>query len=46
MRDQVLELRNVEKRLHVARKPRRHNQWDLPLPPTIPYGPGDEFIDD
>ena len=46
LRDQVLEVRNVEGRIHVARKPRRHDEWDPPIPPYDPYGPGDEFIDD
>ena len=45
-RDQVLEVRNVEGRIHVARKPRRHDEWDPPIPVYDPYGPGDEFIDD
>ena len=46
LREQVLEVRNVEGRIHVARKPRRHDEWDPPIPPYDPYGPGDEFIDD
>ena len=40
--DQVLEVRNVEGRLHVARKPRRHDEWDPYVPPYDPCGPGDE----
>ena len=32
-RDQVLEVRNVEGRIHVARKPRQHDEW-------APYGRG------
>ncbi|MGB9392473.1 MAG: hypothetical protein WCB70_21140, partial [Xanthobacteraceae bacterium] len=32
LRHQVLEVRNVEGRIHVARKPRRHDEWDPPIP--------------
>ena len=39
-RDQVLEVRNVDGRLHVARKPRHHDEWDPPIAPYDPYGPG------
>jgi hypothetical protein len=46
LRDQVLEVRSVDNRLHVARKERRHDEWDPPIPVYDPYGPGDEFIDD
>ena len=48
-RDQVLEVRSVDNRLHVARKAKRHDEWDPPIPVYDPYGPGsstDEFIDD
>jgi hypothetical protein len=38
---QVLELRNVDGRLHVARKERRPDEWDPPIPVYDPYGPGD-----
>jgi len=34
------EVRNVEGRLHVARKPRHHDEWDPYVPPYDPYGPG------
>jgi len=27
LKDQVLEIRNVDGRLHVARKPRHHDEW-------------------
>jgi hypothetical protein len=37
----VLELRNVDGRLHVARKERRPDEWDPPIPVYDPYGPGD-----
>jgi hypothetical protein len=54
LRDEVLEVRNVDGRLHIARKPRRHDEWDPYLPPYDPYGPGpgvsahadDGFVDD
>jgi hypothetical protein len=29
---------NVEGRLHVARKPRHHDEWDLPIAPYDPTG--------
>jgi hypothetical protein len=50
LRDQVLEVRNVDGSLHVARKSRRHDEWDPFFEPYDPYGPGakaaDEFIED
>ena len=30
-RSEVLEVRNVEGRLHVARKPRHHDEWNPPI---------------
>jgi hypothetical protein len=36
----VLEVRNVDGRLHVARKPRHHDEWDPPIPAYDPHGPG------
>jgi hypothetical protein len=36
----VLEVRNVDGRLHVARKPRHHDEWDPWVEPYDPYGPG------
>jgi hypothetical protein len=43
----VLEVRNVDGRLHIARKPRGYDEWDPYVPPYDPYGPGgDEFTDD
>jgi hypothetical protein len=46
--DQVLEVRNFEGRLHIARKPRQYDEWDPYVPPYDPYGPGggDECTDD
>jgi hypothetical protein len=51
LKDEVLEVRNVEGRLHIARKPRQYDEWDRYVPPYDPYGPGasvsaDAFIDD
>jgi hypothetical protein len=42
MRDQVLEVRNAtgDGRLHIARKEKRHDDWDPPIVPYDPYGPG------
>jgi hypothetical protein len=45
LKGQVLEIRNVEGRLHVARKERRPAEWDPPIAPFDPYGPGEEVID-
>jgi hypothetical protein len=42
LRDQVLEVRNVDGRLHIARKPRGYDEWDPYVPPYDPYGPGCE----
>jgi hypothetical protein len=39
-RAEVLEVRNVDGRLRVARKPRHHDGWDPPIAPYDPYGPG------
>ena len=51
---EVLEVRNVDGRLHVARKERRPDEWDPPIEPDDPHGPGksvtghdgEEAIDD
>jgi hypothetical protein len=40
LRDQVLEVRNVDGRLHIARKPREYDEWDPYYEPYDPYGPG------
>jgi hypothetical protein len=42
MRDQVLEVRyaSADGRLHIARKLKHHDDWDLPNEPYDPYGPG------
>ena len=46
-KDQVLEVRNVEGRLRVARKPRQYDEHDRYVEPYDPYGPGeDSFTDD
>ena len=41
MKGQVLEVRNVDGRLDVARKEHHHDEWD---PPIAPYG--EDVIDD
>jgi hypothetical protein len=38
LRDQVLEVRNVDGRLHIARKPGGYDEWDLPIAPYDPTG--------
>jgi hypothetical protein len=45
-RDQVLEVRWVDSTLHVARKERHPDEWDRPVEPYDPYGPGLESFDD
>jgi hypothetical protein len=40
LRNQVLEVRNVDGRLHIARKPRGYDEWDPYVPPYDPYGRG------
>jgi hypothetical protein len=40
LRGEVLEIRNVDGRLHVARKVRHHDEWDPKTEPYDPYGPG------
>ncbi len=40
LKDEVLEVRNVDGRLHVARKARKPDEWDPPIAPYDPYGPG------
>jgi len=46
LRDRVLEVRNVDQGLHMARKPKRPDEWD---PPSELYdldGPGQPVSDD
>jgi hypothetical protein len=40
LKGQVLEIRNVDGRLYVARKAKRPDEWDPPIPVYDPYGPG------
>ena len=42
LRDQVLEVRNAtsDGQLHIARKVKRHDDWDPPSEPYDCYGPG------
>jgi len=44
-RDQVLEVRNVEGRLHIARKERRHDEWDPPIALYDPYVAVEEILE-
>ena len=46
LKSEVLEVRNVDCRLHVARKERRPDEWDPPIEPYDCYGPGEGVIDD
>ncbi len=41
LKGQVLEVRNYEGRVQVARKVMRHDDWNPPLVPYDPYGPGE-----
>jgi hypothetical protein len=45
-RSEVLEVRNVDCPLHVARKPRHHDEWDPPITPYDPYDPGTDVSAD
>jgi hypothetical protein len=40
LKDQVLEVRNVDGRLYIARKAKKPDEWDPPIPAYDPYGPG------
>jgi hypothetical protein len=50
LKDEVLEVRNVDGRLYVARKARKPDEWDPPIEPYDPYGQGtgvagdDDFV--
>jgi hypothetical protein len=50
LKDQALEVRNVDGRLYVSRKARKPDEWDPPIPAYDPYGPGtgvagdDDFV--
>jgi hypothetical protein len=46
LRDQVLDVPNVDNRLHIARKPRKPDEWDPPIEPHDPYGPGQPVTGD
>jgi hypothetical protein len=39
---QVLEVRNIDGRLHIARGARHYDEWDPYVPPYDPHGPGSE----
>jgi hypothetical protein len=42
---EVFQVRNVEARLHIARKTRHHDEWDPPLAPYDCDGPGQPIGD-
>ena len=42
LNDSGAEVRNVDGRLHIDRKPRQYDEWDPYVPPSDPYGPGCE----
>jgi hypothetical protein len=46
LKDQILEVRNVDGRLYVARKAKRPDEWDQPIPAYDPYGVSDHDIED
>jgi hypothetical protein len=48
LRNEVLEIRNVDGRLHIARKVRYHDEWDPKIEPYDPYGsdPQAAFVQD
>ena len=46
LKGEVLEVRNVDGRLHIARKERRHDEWDPPIEPYDPYGPDNGIVED
>jgi hypothetical protein len=46
LKDEVLEIRNVEGRLHIARKAKNADEWDPPIPEYDPYGPDNGLSDD
>ncbi len=48
-KDQIVKIRAVDGRLHVARKAKHPDEWDPPIAPYDPYGPGsteDVFTDE
>ena len=40
LKDQVLELRNIDGRIRIARKAREYDDHDFPTPKYDPYGAG------
>ena len=36
----------VDNRLHIARKPQKPDEWDPPIEPNDPYGPGQPVTGD
>ena len=46
LRGQVLDVSNVDNRLHIARKPRKPDEWDPLIEPYDPYRPGQPVTGD
>jgi hypothetical protein len=46
LKDEVLEVRNVDGRLYVSRKARKPDEWDPPIAAYDPYGPGTGVVGD
>jgi hypothetical protein len=44
LRGEVLEVRNIDGRLHVARKERHRDEWDPPVPVYDRCWPGNETL--
>jgi hypothetical protein len=47
-RDEVIEIRNVDGQVRVARKARYHDEWGPPIEPYAVHGPGisaDEIVE-
>jgi hypothetical protein len=46
LKGQVLEVRNVDGRLYVARKAKKPDEWDAPIAAYDPYRPGQPVTGD
>ncbi len=42
-KDQIVEIRAVDGRLHVARKAKHPDEWEPPYEPYDTYGPGETY---
>lgn len=45
LKGEVFEVRAIDGRLRLARKPHDHDDGDLPVPAYDPYGPGEEVLE-